>query len=227
MKTEFEDALHGIYGEHDAENVDAAAGYQALGPLSIACFVLGIAALLTFVHWVFGVFPVASAIIGYLAIRKILVAPEVTTGASLTAAGLIMACVFSATGYGYQIYTYYTHAPDGYIELDWTDDLLANGGITQRAEELDGQLVFVRGYMQSTRYTSGLRNFTLVRSVGHCDSCQPITNPTNMLGAVLLDNKEIDYTTRRIGIGGRFHINRKDDEFTQEVPYIIEADCVR
>ena len=140
MKTEFDDALNGIYGEHDAEDVDAAAGYQALGPLSVACFVCGVAALLTFVHWVFGIFPIIGAIVGYLAIRKILIAPKVTTGASLTAAGLIMAILFSITGYGWQIYSYYAHAPEGYIEVEWTD-LLSNGKARQFTFDMEAKSV--------------------------------------------------------------------------------------
>lgn len=232
LKTEFDDALEGIYGEHDAEDVDAAAGYQVIGTLSVGCFVLGLLSVLTFLHFALVVVPLASLTLGVLAMRKILHAREVTTGATFTTAGIILAVTFWTAGYGWLIYDFYTRAPAGYVVVDWTD-LVADGARpSKKAFELENQRVFVRGYMRPTRHVSNLRRFSMRRSQAHCKSCSPLTRPTDVMQVELIDGLTVDLTSRKLGVGGFLHLNRGGtDEIEKNIPsdaaFWMEADVIR
>jgi hypothetical protein len=227
MKTEFDDALRGVYHEYDEVRPEQKEDYRSIGPLAITSFVLGVLSVLTFFWWPFGLIPIAAIILGVVATRKILRAPEAVSGFGLATAGIGIATLFLIGGYSWLGWKYYTQVPAGYEVVDFID-LAADkesGAVPPIAKKLADRKVFIRGYMYPTRKMVGIKDFTFVRTLAHCKFCQPTTNPTDMIPVSIVNGKRTRYKTEEIGVGGVLRVN--EDYSYGQLPYALEVDVVR
>jgi hypothetical protein len=96
--------------------------------------------------------------------------------------------------------------------------------IPQSAKDLQDKRVFFKGYMQPRRQQSGIKEFVLRADSNECPFCAPDTKKTNMIRVVLQGDLETIYTTRLIGVGGRFQVDPTD---LSGIPYALEADILR
>jgi hypothetical protein len=103
------------------------------------------------------------------------------------------------------------------------------GKIPKAARDLDGKLIFVRGYMYPGPYQFGLKQFIISRDNGKCKFCIPNPRSTDVIGVILVGDLRIDYTSRLVGLGGRFHVVPKDDQvhLFGDPAYQLEADYVK
>lgn len=230
MKTEFDDALRGIYSDHDEVQPEQSADFREITLYSVLTFIGGILSAITFMHWALAVLPITAITCGILALKRILNNPEETGGFVLTTTGLALAAIFWCGGYVWLAWSYFNSIPAGYVAVDFLD-LTANPKtgtlpvpILKLAEE--GQKIVLTGYMYPGRRLAGIDNFALVRTTEHCKFCSPRTNPTDMVNIEMTEGRTVNYRTRSVRIGGVLKID-PNYQVEEKSPYVIEADYFR
>lgn len=229
MKTEFDDALHGYYHEYDeVQSGEQTTDYKQIGPLAVCSLVAAFLAILGFFWSTFIIFAIAGAVMGVLALRKILKAPEEIGGFALSTAGIGLSILIGLSAVIWQTWCYYHNAPPGYEIVDFNSMGLdaKTGKIPEDILALDGRKVFVQGFMYPTNRNSGLEEFTMVRTLAHCKFCDPGTNPADMIAVEMENGMTVNYrANKKVNVGGIFHVN---PEFVSgEIPYSIEANVFR
>ncbi|MCL2346939.1 MAG: hypothetical protein FWC50_01630 [Planctomycetaceae bacterium] len=227
MKGEFDDALRGMYHEYDEVRPQEKDGYRAIGSLSVTAFVFGILSFLAFFSWLLLIFPLLGLIFGGRALQKIIAAPNVMGGLSLTIAGMLLSLFFGGMSLLWHYWSYYNVIPTGYTAVEFTDFAAGRerGTIPEDILALDGQRVFVTGYMFPTKKQSGFSEFALVRTLNPSTYASATPYPTDMILVRLGRDQTTSYRTSPLRVGGILHVNR--DYSYENLPYIIDADFVR
>lgn len=182
--------------------------YRAPSSLAVACFALGLLSGLTFLAWWLATLPAAALGLGVLATRQIRRRSDELTGMRLVGVGMTAAAVFWAGGWGWLGYEYATEVPEGYRRI--TYDLLQPDPATPNVlpaglAELNGQQVFIKGYMYPPPYPAGIRRFLLVRDSG---SCCFGGNPkiTDRIQVQVAAPEGVEYNTGVIKLAGVFRV---------------------
>jgi hypothetical protein len=98
-------------------------------------------------------------------------------GMWLAVSGFVMSLVFFTSSAAIWAYGYRTEVPEGYQRLNFTEDISNKGFIVDKAHKdifhpevkaLDGQKVFIKGYMYPTNQTTGIKSFLLVKDNAQC-----------------------------------------------------------
>jgi hypothetical protein len=112
----------------------------------------------------------------------------------------------------YHSVVYATEVPEGYTRINFEvlqpDERKPNQRISDRAKTLNGDRVFVKGYVYPDGQQRGIKRFVLVRDLGTC--CfggQP--KLTHMIEVTLKDPIRIEYTMRKRRLGGILQVNEK------------------
>lgn len=187
------------------------APYRAISALGVGSLVLGVLSILSVLDWAWHPLPAAGIVVGWLALRRIRRNPSEYTGPGFAKAGIATSCVFWVVGASWLTYVYYTQAPPGYKPISYAIlKLPPNAPPEQRvppaAEELDGERVYLRGFMVPGRQQSGLKRFFLSDDPGVCSFCAPKPDITQLVEVILLGDLEGEYTTRAVGVGGKFRV---------------------
>ena len=228
-RTEFDDALKGIYRDNTDVQQEQTTDYRSLTAESVGSLILGVLSALTFLHWVWAIFPILGIILGVAALRKILNATEELSGFEIATAGVAFCAVFWTAGYGWLYYSYSYSIPPGYEVLSF-DELKGDPKTGRLSDKIiqyakDGQKVFVIGHMYPGRKMTGIESFMLVPTLDHCKFCTPTRNPTEMIDIQMVDGLTASFRTRAVRVGGTFSIN--PHYRSGELPYRIEADVFR
>jgi hypothetical protein len=186
-------------------------GYRAVTGLGVASLVLGLLSALSFLHWVWGLVPAAGIVTGWIAWRRISRTPEEITGASFAKWGMILSAATWALGTTWLTYLYFTQAPPGYKVVSFADLQPPPGSPPEvlfppSAEQLDGERVFIRGYMVPGRRQSGITRFFLNDDPGVCSFCAPKPKITQLIEVILTNDLEAEFTSHLIGVGGKFRV---------------------
>ncbi|MCL2117560.1 MAG: DUF3299 domain-containing protein [Planctomycetaceae bacterium] len=225
MKTEFDDALRGMYHEYDEVRPQEEDQYRTIGSLSVATFGFGLLSVLSLFSGFLLLIPLLGLLFGVLSARKIIAMPTIVGGLRLTVAGMVLSFLFGCAGLGWQYYSYYHVTPPGYTELTFFDFAAGpSGAVPNEIVELDGQKVFVTGYMAPQKLQDGIEKFALVRTLTvniHTGQLEP----TDMILVEIKTGEKISYRAKPIRIGGTLRVQR--DYSHQKLPYTIEADIVR
>jgi hypothetical protein len=226
MKTEFDDALRGMYHEYDEVRPLEEDQYRAIGSLSVATFVFGLLSFAAFFSGFLLIVPVLGLVFGMLSARKIIAMPTVMGGLRLTVTGLILSFLFGGMAVLWQYYSYYNFAPPGYTELTF-DHFAAekNDTVPGKITALDGQKVFVKGYMIPDKRQDNIEYFGLMEKNTQSIFGAGTPHPTDMIRVEIKTGQKIDYRAKMIRIGGILRVRR--DYNNQNLPYTIEADIVR
>lgn len=231
MGSEFREQLKGTYHDYEKEyGEDTPVLYQAINPLSVGSVVVGVLSALTFFHWGFLFLPLIGVLLGIASLINLLRADGARVGVYLSCTGIGLSLVLGVGLYAISVYRYYHMTPPGYIAIDY--DLLEsndpNKPFPDTAFELEGQRVFVRGYMYPTRQHSGLKTFVMSRDNGVCQYCLPNPKITDQVFIELTGGREAAYTTHLIGVGGVFSMKFEDPKKKYGgIIYHIEADYLR
>ncbi|MGQ9606868.1 MAG: DUF4190 domain-containing protein [Thermogutta sp.] len=206
-------------------------GYQAVQPHAVVSLILGILSVICFLT-VYAVFiPIAGVAFGLVARREILRMPKERLGLGLAKAGVLFSLVFGLSGTGWVMYSFLAAAPPGYRLISFADLQPESGSrspISQQAEAMEGKKVFLYGHMVAGERAFGITNFVLVADLPHCNFCRGQLKPTQMVEVHLKNGLKLDYSTKRIGVGGVF--SAQPDVLNQQfggMIYRIEADVVR
>lgn len=206
-------------------------GYQAVQPHAVVSLILGILSVICFLT-VYAVFiPIAGVAFGLVARREILRMPKERLGLGMAKTGVLFSLVFGLSGTGWVMYSFLAAAPPGYRLISFADLQPESGSrspISQQAEAMEGKKVFLYGHMVAGEKAFGITDFVLVADVAHCNFCQGQLKPTQMVEVHLKNGLKLDYSTKRIGVGGVF--TAQPDVLNQQfggMIYRIEADVVR
>ena len=228
-RTEFDDALKGIYRDNTEVQQEQTTDYRSLTAESVGSLILGVLSALTFLHWSLAIFPIMGIILGVTALRKILNATEELSGFEISTAGVALCVAFWIGGSTWLYYSYSYSAPPGY-ELLKFEELKGDPKTAKPSDKIiqyanERKKVFVVGHMYPGRKMTGIESFMLVPTLDHCKFCTPTRNPTEMIDIQMVDGLTASFRTRAVRVGGTFSYN--PNHRPGELPYRIEADVFR
>ena len=133
------------------------------------------------------------------------------------------------TSIGWQAYSFYYSAPPGYAVLPFDNMALdKDGKVAEEILALDGHKVYIEGYMYPTKQHAGIENFTLVRTLGHCQFCSPGTNPADMIGVTMERGQTVKFRANKlVAVGGVLSVNPDFKDQPGMIPYTMKASVFR
>ncbi len=202
--------------------------YRHVSRAAVWSLIFGLASVVTPLSWFLGVIPAIGIGLAWWALVRIRDYPSELTGRYMAVAGLSVSAVLLVASFGWLTFRRVQECPFGYQRLTYQDlqpDPSVRGeALPPTVFEFQDKKVFLKGYMQPTRQRSRLKKFILSPAVHDCPSCIPNPKPTEMIQIELMDNMETRYTTRLMGVGGKFIIKRRS---SSGVPYRLEADVLK
>lgn len=218
------------YYDDEDEEESLPTRYRKVSPFAVGSVVCGLLSVLTVLGWLFLTLPVLGLYFAYRGWQQILRAPEDVTGVALVRVGFVLSLVFFLAGGSYLNYQRKHAAPPGYEKVDWEmlqpDRNKPTQLVSDKAKELDGKRVFIRGYIYPTKQILGLRRFILVPTEGHCNFCTPQIRATEMLHVICSGDLTAEYRNYQVGVGGLLRVQTAEGELAGSV-YGLEADVVR
>ena len=217
---------------YSAESTDFP--YRALSRGAVASVVLFVLALPGLVPvfspmLAFTLVGIVAALVGIRSIRRY---PEEFSGAALARFGLLANGVVLVAGISLHSYIYLTEVPEGYTrigfyELQAASDALP--GPTPKAIEINGQQIFLKGYIHPSSGSGLLRHFILVPDLGTC--CfggQPSSN--DMIEVTLTGGQTAKAGLIKKKLAGEFKLNSAPMDisgFEQPLFYQLRVDQIR
>jgi hypothetical protein len=150
--------------------------YRPTPPTALVALITGLLSLLALLTPLALPLPVIGIVLSLLALRTIRRANGEFSGKAIGQIGLVL-CVASLTGgLSWHSYAYATEVPEGYLRISFKQDISRKGfvfkdGVNayhQDVQALDGQKVFLKGYMYPDGRIEGIRNFIFCRDSGDC-----------------------------------------------------------
>jgi hypothetical protein len=224
----------------EAEPVKSAfteeAAYQSVCKSAVASVIFGVLGLSAFLAQAFMLLPILGITFGLLAYKAIRAYPDELVGKGAARVGLLLSLVCLIASGAMHSFIYATEVPDGYRRISFAELKPSSRGIDateypKRAEELDGEKIFIKGYVRppsGKKYN--LKSFIMVGDFGDC--CfggDPAATDVVAVKINCDDTVNYGYGLRRIG--GKFKLNtraqRSHEDDIPRVYYEIEADYVR
>jgi hypothetical protein len=205
--------------------------YQSVSRAAVGSLLLAVLGLLSFFFVGLLLLPVVGLLLGingWLAIRKY---PGELLGKPIAILGTALSAVTLAAAPAYHAYIYATEVPPGYQRIAFAS-LTSPAGAPDlpppAALALDGQKVFVKGYIHPTSMESPrAKKFVLVPDLGTC--CFGGQPPlTHMIEVTLGGDHFAQRGMRRQKLSGTLRVNRqlKPIEGLQGVYYSLKADFI-
>ena len=136
-------------------------------------------------------------------------------GKWLALAALVLSAGSFVGGSILQSVAYATEVPDGHVRLNFTEDIARKGLVVEHGQivappevaALDGDAVFLKGYMFPMRQTQGLPTFVFCRDSGDC--CFGGTPKTeDMIYVRMAEGQTTDYFPGLVSVAGTFRLRR-------------------
>lgn len=214
-----------------------AESYRALCSSAAVSLAAGVLSITACLDWRLAVIPAIGMFMGAHALWRIGQQPEELTGAGVAKLGVILSGLFWAGGWGYLGFTYATEVPEGYQRITYAalqPDAAAPAAkdgqtppVPESARQLDGQRVFIKGYMYPGARDSRIASFVLVRDNGTCCFGGPTPKLTDMIEVTLAEPLRINYTMRTLAVAGTFHVQTGAVEGLGQVLYKLDADYAK
>jgi hypothetical protein len=209
---------------------DSFVAYRPLNRLAIASFVLGLVSIVAFFDTTLAIIPALGMATGFLAWMRIRSEPDTYAGGQLALVGIVLSVVFWAGGWSWLSYVYVTEVPGDAQRITY-DELQPDPETPEEvpafAKQIDGQRVFIKGFMYPGRLTKGIQEFVLCFSN---DDCCFGGNPklTHMIHVKLKPPLLVDFATRQHKVAGTFKLAPSGpvDGLSGAI-YNIEADYVK
>lgn len=208
--------------------------YRAISRAAVISVVLAFPATLGLIQafaplLVFAVFAIIAAVLG---LRTIARYPDEFGGRVVAIIGLVVNGLLLFGGVAEHSYVYATEVPDGYsrvsfFELQQPEPLPDLP--TQKALEIDGEAVFLKGYIHPSSGSGVLRRFILVPDLGTC--CfggQP--RSTDMIEVTLTGGQTVRAGLSKLKLAGKFMLNpqaQKAADFDNQIFYQMRVDQLR
>lgn len=216
----------------DADIVDFP--YRAISRAAIVSLMLGGVALLGLIPTfqallVLALFGFATALIGYRATRTY---PNEYSGQSLAIAGLVFNALVFSGGIGEHAYIYATEVPDWAQRVHFRElqqPASAPDLPTERAVELNGESIFVKGYIHPASGDGQLQRFVLIPDLGTC--CfggQP--RSSDMIEVTLVGGQTVRAGLTKRKLAGKFLVDSRggnSKDFDNPVYYRLRAEYIK
>jgi len=223
-------------------------------PLSTSAVASGILALLSAVIFFAGQasfesalmmvpLPVVGIVLGWKSLATMRANPGQFSGGGVAKLGTSLSAICLIGGLGYAGYVRATETPPGYARTSFTDlrpdevEARGNHSIPAEVAKLDGQKVFIKGYMRpGTHYSeggasvsNGIAKFLLVRDNNTC-CFGDLANVKyfDQLAVACKGRLRVDYKQGLYKIGGTLHVFPENAHDMAPGPtYAMEADYIQ
>lgn len=202
--------------------------YRAVDQMAVVSVIFGGLSSITFLNWWLALIPLVGISLGLMSLLRISDAPDVFAGLWLAKLGVGLSAALWLVGYGWLTFAEVSEVPFGYQHIKYEtlqpDPMHPAQPIPQTALDMDDKKIFIQGYMQSRRQQMHIKEFILCPSSGNCQFCTPDPKPTEMIRVILVGDLETNYTTRQVGVAGRFLVDPDDPS---GIPYGIKVVILR
>lgn len=206
--------------------------YRSVSRSAVASLVLGVLGLTAFPMLPMVVLPLIGCVFAILAFRGFMQFPDELLGRPLAIAGGILCGLTLIAAPSYHGYVYATEVPDGYTRIDFGALMSEAGqpdGPTRFAMEMNGEKVFVKGYIHPTSMdTLQAKRFVIVPDLGTC--CFGGQPPlTHMIEVSLLGDQTARKSLRRQRLAGTLRVdpNLRPIDGLTGVFYQLRADIIK
>jgi hypothetical protein len=205
------------------------ASYRAISKAAVASLVLAVISFLGLLFWPILVLAVLGFFLGVIGYRSIRRFPLELVGKTPAVLGAGLCAVLFVGGVSKHSYEYATEVPEGYKRITFANLQPVREHpelpVPPEALQLDGQRIFVKGYVYPDGQKTKIKKFILVPDMGTC--CfggQP--KLTDMIEVTLADPIRIAYSQRKRKLGGilRVDTSLKPVAKVNGVFYQLEAD---
>lgn len=178
------------------------------------------------------VFAPIGIVCGIISLRTIRSWPEEYGGRPLALVGLVVNIMLLVFGSAWHSYVYATEVPDGYKRVSFYEFQQADSlpdVPTTKAMEVNGENVFLKGYIHPSSGSGMLRKFILVPDLGTC--CfggQP--KSTDMIEVTLAKGQTVRGGLTKLKLAGKFTVNpynHRAADFDNQIFYQMRVDQVR
>jgi len=206
--------------------------YRAMSSQAIGSVVLAILAVLAgFFFWPGLGLALVGLTVGLFGYRQIVRFPEEFDGKSIAQAGIALNLLVFLGGTGMHSYIYLTEVPEGYTRVHFYELQRPSGPDlpTEKAIEIHGQPVFLKGYIHPSSGSGLLKRFILVPDLGTC--CfggQP--KSSDMIEVTLIGGQSTKAGMTKKKLAGTFMLNqapKKLTDFDNNVFYRMKVDQLR
>lgn len=203
--------------------------YRALSPLAVVSLSCGLLSIVALLDWPLAIVPGVGIVAGLWSLARIRSRPDELAGGRLALWGVALSLAFVSVGWGRLGYIYYTEVPEGYERIGFSqlqpDPRVRDQIFPPGALALDGQKVFIKGYVMPGPQTTGIRAFVMVPDSGTC--CFGGTPKlTDTLKVKLLEPLTFDYDgIRQHGVAGVLRVIPQ--AASTGAIYYLEADYMR
>lgn len=208
--------------------------YRALSRAAVVSLVLALLALPGLIPTfelmlAFALFGLLAAVIARRTIHRY---PNEYSGGVLALCGLVLNSLILFGGIGMHAYIYLTEVPEGFERVGFYELQTPENQLdvpTQRALDLDGSDIFLKGYIHPASGSGQLRRFVLVPDLGTC--CfggEP--RSSSMIEVTLSGGQTVRATNLRIKLAGKFLVNKhlqQSRDFDNVVFYRLQAEMVK
>jgi hypothetical protein len=181
-----------------------------LAPVSLCLGVLSAFGFLGILAAPIGLFGVIASVVCLFWLRK---RRGEYGGMWLAVTGFVLSLVCFVGSTGLWAYTYQTEVPSDCRRINFTSDISKKGfaktknspdPFVPEVKSLEGQKIFIKGYMYPTKDIFHLSSFLLVKDTGQC--CFG-GNPaiTDMILINMEPGKTVDYKKGMVSVAGVFH----------------------
>ncbi len=189
--------------------------YRALSVAAVTCLFLALLSVFALLSIYLLVLPVLGILVGLYALVQIKQRSAELTGRGFAIAGISISSVLFVLSLSYAAYVYATEVPEGYRRIGYSQLQPEEGKIDQRVppltEELNGEQVFIKGYIFPGPQQQGIKTFLLVRDRGDC--CFG-GNPklTDRIQVTLADPERLQFSTHLHKVAGKFRLEENPGE---------------
>lgn len=206
--------------------------YQSISQSAVASFVLAILGLTGFIFVPMLALPIAGLVFAWLSFSAFRKFPGEYLGRPMAYAGVALCGVTLVVAPIWHTYVYLTEVPDGYTRVDFGAFLSDPGKPdipTQAAIDLNGEQIFIKGYIHPTSMDSlHAKRFVIVPDLGTC--CFGNQPPlTHMIEVSLTGDQYATKSYRRQRLAGTLRVNPslKPIEGLTGVFYQLKADVLK
>ena len=207
--------------------------YRALSTTAIASVIFAVVSLLGFFVWALLGLAFVGMLLGFAGYSKIKRFPQEFAGHSLAMTGIVLNALVILGGISLHSYVYLTEVPEGYTRVHFwelqQDSNSPGDRPSSKAIEINGNDIFLKGYIHPSSGSGLLKRFILVPDLGTC--CfggQP--KSSDMIEVRLLNGQTTKAGLTKKKLAGTFILNRgpqKLPDFDNTVFYQLKVDQIR
>ena len=207
--------------------------YRALSTTAIASVIFAVVSLLGFFVWALLGLAFVGMLLGFAGYSKIKRFPQEFAGHSLAMTGIVLNALVILGGISLHSYVYLTEVPEGYTRVHFwelqQDSNSPGDRPSSKAIEINGNDIFLKGYIHPSSGSGLLKRFILVPDLGTC--CfggQP--KSSDMIEVRLLNGQTTKAGLTKKKLAGTFILNRgpqKVTDFDNTVFYQMKVDQIR